>query len=290
MTTLPATALTVVLAPRTEHPTVEGLLSDLDNLAGQQVVLLRIAQLSDDEDCSLSALSDVCAADPPYAARLLSLANSAYYGRRGVVTSLTGGISVIGREAVRCLALTTALGLNGTKSSVPADFWSRAALTASASQLVAREIQAPSGDAFCGGLLADVGQALLLTAAPEAYTQLMGMRCGPDLLDAELEQWGVGHAQLGAVAMSRVGLPDVLCQAIGGHHSAGLDGGTPSLTARAVHAGKVLAHAADAGELGEDELADLIVITDGALGPADASRLMLQAAAGAAALAVALSA
>jgi len=293
MTTSPTTTLGVPDLRATDagerHALVAGLLEDLDALPGQQAVLLRIAQLSDDEDCSLSALADVCAADPPYAARLLSLANSSYYGRRGAVTSLSGGINVIGREAVRCLALTTALGMTGAKSTVPAQFWSRAALTASASQLVARSLGAPAGDAFCGGLLADVGQALLLTAAPDSYPALMTQRCGADLLAVELEAYGIGHAELGALAMSRVGLPDVLCEAIGGHHTAGLDG-EPVLgaLARSVHAGSILAHAVDAGELDEAALGELVVITDGALTGADGSRILLQSAAAAAALAVAL--
>lgn len=293
MTTSPTDTIGVP-APRTtrdaeRHPLVAGLLDDLDALPGQQAVLLRIAQLSDDEDCSLSALADVCAADPPYAARLLSLANSSYYGRRGVVTSLSGGINVIGREAVRCLALTTALGMNGARSTVPAAFWSRAALTASASQLVARALGAPAGDAFCGGLLADVGQALLLTAAGDSYPALMAQRCGPELLALEHEAYGIGHAELGALAMSRVGLPDVLCEAIGAHHTAGLeDASGVSALARSVHAGSILAHAVDAGELAGPALAELVLITDGSLSEADGSRILLESAAAAAALAVAL--
>lgn len=267
---------------------VDDVLRSLDALPGQQAVLLAVASLCDDEDASLGALAQGCAGDPPFAARLLSLANSAYYGRRVQATSLDAAISTIGREALRSLALTTALGLTGGTGSLPPGFWAHASQVAAASSQVAVALGARPGDAFCAGLLSDVGQALLLRAAPEHYATMLPLPCGPERLAAEVAWCGRGHAEIGAQAMAAMGLPAMLCEAIAGHHSAGLEADASPL-ARAVHAGGLLARAVETGELTDVAQAELALVSGGALTPVDASRVLLASAAAAAALAMALS-
>jgi len=289
MTTQPAAAPTTPPQEGAGLVVVDDVLRSLDALPGQQAVLLAVASLCDDEDASLGALAQGCAGDPPFAARLLSLANSAYYGRRVQATSLDAAISTIGREALRSLALTTALGLTGGTGSLPPGFWAHASQVAAASSQVALALGARPGDAFCAGLLSDVGQALLLRAAPEHYATMLHLPCGPARLAAEVAWCGRGHAQIGAQAMAAMGLPALLCDAIAGHHSAGLpedpDAGP---LARAVHAGGLLARAVESGELTEEAQAELALVSGGALTPVDASRVLLASAAAAAALAMAL--
>lgn len=269
------------------HLLVEELLDGLEALPGQRAVLMRVVAMCADDESSLRDLADACSAEPPFAARILTMANSAFYARNSPANSLDVGITTIGRQTLRSLALTSALGMTGN-SHLPPGFWGFAAQVATASAEAAALFGARSGDAFCGGLLADVGEALLLRAAPKAYIPFLSMSCGPGRLAAESEWCGIGHAELGAEAMSRVKLPAELCQAIREHHSAGVDGQECSPLARAVHTGSLLAHAAENEELSEEEQARLDVVSEGRLTAEAVERLLLNSAAATAALAAAV--
>lgn len=198
---------------------VERLLHDVDRLPGRQPVLLRVAQLVDDPDSSTRDLAELCGADPAFTARLLRLANSAYYGRAGSVTSLVPALGVVGRTTLRTTALAMALGLSGEHGRLPDGFWARAGMVAASAQLAARDLGAPPGDALCAGLLCDLGQALLSRAAPAAYGALLARAADDDaLVEAERAWCGLSHAELAGQVLRASGVPAGLCTAIEQHH------------------------------------------------------------------------
>lgn len=257
---------------------VDRLLHDVDHLPGRQPVLLRLAQRVDDPDSTTADLVELCAADPAFSARLLRLANSAYYGRGGTVTALGPAIRVLGRTTLRTTALAMALGLGGEHGGLPEGFAGQAGLLAASAQLVARDVGASPGDALCAGLLCDLGSALLHRAAPAAYGVLLREAPGDLLPDAERAWCGTSHAELGAQVLRLSGVPEAVCAAIAQHHDPLPDAGPLAV---AVRAGVLVAH--------DDHTDALSAVTGGRLGPQDGPRLALAAAAGAAVLAALLS-
>ena len=253
---------------------VDRLLHDVDHLPGRQPVLLRLAQVVDDPDSSTRDLADLCAADPAFAARVLRLANSAFYGQRGTVTALGPAVNVLGRTTLRTTALVMALGLGGEHGALPDGFAGRAGLLAAGAQLVAPEVGASRGDALCAGLLCDLGSALLHRAAPAAYGALLRGAPGDLLVEAERAWCGTSHAELGAQVLRVSGVPEPLCRAIAQHHDPLPDAGPLAV---AVRVGVLVA--------GEELTADALpALTSGRLSAQDGPRLALGAAAGAAAL------
>lgn len=257
-------------------PVVAQLLHDVDRLPGRSPALLRLAQLADDPDSSAAALVDLCASDPAFTGRLLRLANSAHYGQRGGVTTLAAAVRLVGRTTLRTTALAMALGLGGEHGGLPDGFAARAALLAAAAQQVAPEVGATAGDALCAGLLADLGQALLFRAAPAAYGALLLETPVAQLCEAERAWCGTDHAELGAQVLRASGVPEVLCTAIAAHHVP-----EPGAAPLGVALGAAVLLVAD----DEEALSGLGPLTGGRLTAADAPRLVLAAAAGAAALA-----
>ena len=77
-------------------------------------------------------------------------------------------------------------------SAVPDGYWRRAACTAVAASLIARVVGAQQPEAFCAGLLADFGGALLHQADPAAHTEAMelAMAGTTDLVEAERTRFG----------------------------------------------------------------------------------------------------
>jgi HD-like signal output (HDOD) protein len=263
-------------------PDVAALVADLHQLPAQRPALLRLIQIADDPDCSASRLGDVAAMDPAFAARLLQLANSAYYGLSGRVTAIGPAVAVLGAETVRGLAVTMALGLAGEHGPLPTGFWERAATTAAGSRLLAPRVGADTGDAFCVGLLREVGQALLFRAAPQSYGWLLELD-ETALAQAEHEWWGTTNGELAAVALRSTGLPETLCDAISSHQRDDTAARSTAL-ARALRAGVVLSRAVASGEVGQTTVQDLVQVVGGQLEVAAVRDLALRTAAQAAAL------
>ena len=275
-----------VPAPRLDVP---GLLADVHRLPGARPTLLRVVQLADSPDCSVRSLAEAAAVDPAFTARLLQLANSAYYGRPGRVTAIGPAVGVLGTETLRGLAVTMALGLSGEHGPMPAGFADRAAATAAGSRLVAPMTGADPGDAFCVGLLREVGQALLFRAAPQSYPALLASCDEAGLADAERTWCGTTSGEVAAQALAGAGLPDSVCRTIA---EAQVDDEQRRLPAtplgRALRGGVVLARAVATGEVGDATTAELVALTDGELDQRGAGVLVLRAASQAAGLSAAL--
>ena len=73
---------------------------------------------------------------------------------------------------------------------------------------------------FVAGLLHDVGSLVLYYEAPEACAEHLLVAAGDEevMFQAEWEQFGFSHADLGRHLAEDWHLPEVLCEAIGCHH------------------------------------------------------------------------
>ena len=266
-------------------PDVAALVGDLRHLPGQRPALLRVIQLSDDPDCSVRGLAEAAALDPAFTARLLQLANSAYYGRRGQVSAIGPAVAVLGADTVRGLAVTMALGLSGEHGALPDGFAVRSATAAAATRLLAPRVGADAGDAFCVGLLHEVG-AVLLFRATAGYAPLLALD-EAERAQAERAWCGMTSHRLAAEVLGTVGLPVSLCSAIAAYPEQ--DGSALGLPlARALRAGVVLARAVAAGEVDEETRQRLADVVGPGLDVAAVRELALRAAAQAAALSASL--
>lgn len=200
---------------------VEELLARLDTLPSSEPALARVLQLVNDDNCSARRLGDAVSFDPALTIRLLRLANSAYYGLSGRIATAPRAVTVVGFTTVAALAAAAASGMDAP-SVVPEGYWRRAACTAVAASLIAAVVGAEQPEAFCAGLLADFGGALLHQADPNAFTQAVEAATvdGADLVEAERARFGWAHDELAAKVLSIWRFPASLCTAVGAHHRA----------------------------------------------------------------------
>jgi HD-like signal output (HDOD) protein len=200
---------------------VEEMLARLDSLPSNEPTLARVLQLVNDDNCSARTLGETVAMDPVLTIRLLRLANSAYYGLSGRIATAPRAVTVVGFTTVAAIAVAAAAGMDAP-SAVPEGYWRRAACTAVAASLIARVVGAEQPEAFCAGLLADFGGALLHQADPAAHTEAVELAItGPtDLVEAERTRFGWAHDELAAHVLSLWKFPASLCAAVGAHHRA----------------------------------------------------------------------
>lgn len=183
---------------------IDALLESLDQLASQRPVAARIVATSNNESSDATELAAVLGADVALAAKVMRLANSAYFGLSGKVTSLQFAVTVVGFNTVRSIATVALSGIDGAKD-LPDGFWDTSVHLAAASGALGPQFQTRTADAMCLGLLAQLGAALLHEADPDGYalvittTELGAVRfaaesfrygiCAPQLTAEALHQW-----------------------------------------------------------------------------------------------------
>jgi HD-like signal output (HDOD) protein len=202
--TLAAPAPTLALAPLFD---IERVLASIDTMAAQRPVAAHLVSLANSEEVSAKELSRVLASDVALAGRVLKLANSAFYGMRGRVTSLQFAVTVVGFGTVRTMA-TVALTDLDDEARLPEDFWQvSTAVALAASALAPRFAERPQ-DALCLGLLAQLGVALLHHHDPAGYADLWQReRSFAGRRAAEVQRYGISALRLTSVALEQWSFP-----------------------------------------------------------------------------------
>jgi len=200
----PSPATSLVVAPLFD---LERVLASIDTMAAQRPVAAQIVSIANGDSASAAELSRILASDVALAGRVMKLANSAFYGMRGRVTSLQFAVTVIGFATVRTMA-TVALTDLDDESRLPADFWEMStSLALAASTLAPRFAERPQ-DALCLGLLAQMGVALLHHNDPDGYVELEAdERSFDGRRAAEVQRYGISALRLTSVALEQWGFP-----------------------------------------------------------------------------------
>jgi HD-like signal output (HDOD) protein len=203
------------------------------------------------------------------ATKVLQLANSAFIGVRGQVSSLLQAVALIGTEAIRTLALSvhvfSRLEANSAHASYITELWEHSVKVASLARQIAcsedqeRQIVEQS---FTAGLLHDVGKAVLLAEMPHEYRQILNHPdCNSESLVAiETELLGCSHAQVGAYLMSIWGLPAPLVHAVALHHQPMDDAQTLFSSLAAVHCADAIVAQNESSSLNRDIELDMAYI------------------------------
>jgi HD-like signal output (HDOD) protein len=211
------------------------------------------------------------------------MANSPYYGLSGRVSNATTAVTVLGFTTVGSLAAAAVARLND-RSQLPEGFWDQAMRVAVAAGLVARSFSVQPADAFCAGVLMDVGSALLFQADPKGYDAVAAVpHRGTAVLEVEQQRYGMTHADVAQRILGAWRFPHPMCGAIGRHHDH-LASGCDALS-------RVLALAqllADTSAIGALDDAEVSMLSDGRMTASYAATLLPRIEAEAVALAEAM--
>lgn len=180
---------------------------------------LRIINVVNDPDISVEALVDVLSTSPSLVARLLSLANSAFFAQPTEITDLKRAIiQVLGVNLVKSLSLSIALNAQLDVAQCPAfsaeQHWTEAIHLAILMQKVIRKVPNAPCDpttAYTTGLLNNIGRLVAVFLFPDKMQELYTRCIETDLpIDAEINrEFGCFHHQLGYIVFKKWGLPVV---------------------------------------------------------------------------------
>ncbi|MBI5938514.1 MAG: HDOD domain-containing protein [Betaproteobacteria bacterium] len=199
----------------------------LDKL-GQLPVLSSVAQTVirslDDPDIDATTLGQQISRDQVLSARLLRIANSAFYGLSRQVATPHDAMMVMGLSQVRSLVLAASLAhalLHQHRHGLDRKLhWQRSFRVASIAQTLARHSRCSADTAFTAGMLHNLGELVLDTCLPEAYAAVRdeALASGLSLAEAERNAFGFDHAEVGAEVARRWKLPTVIEHAIRHYH------------------------------------------------------------------------
>lgn len=199
----------------------------LQRLPVMSATVTKVLELTQRDNVDTGLVALTVARDPGLAARLLRLANSPFFGVSGQIGSVKQACVVLGLHTVRNLVAAAGVSacFQATKGGVldRRRLWRHAMENAIAAQLLARRCGHDSETAFTAGLLHDLGKLVMDACFADALRRLQGdqdlHRC--DSVAAEIAVFGMDHGQLGAMVAKRWGLPELIQQAIAGHHEVG---------------------------------------------------------------------
>jgi HD-like signal output (HDOD) protein len=134
----------------------------------------RILIVCEDRGASQGALAEVLGEAPTIAARILGLANSAFFGQQGGVHSLTHAIAVLGTVTVRSVAaglvFAGAFDTRQCHGFDAARYWQSAEMTALLARhlvpRIAAGVRPPADSVYLAGLLHNIGLLALVHLYP----------------------------------------------------------------------------------------------------------------------------
>jgi HD-like signal output (HDOD) protein len=198
--------------------------TDLPTIPAAAIKVMRETQSS---SSSAASVAKIIVTDQALSARVLRLANSAYYGLSRRIVDLPEAVVVLGMKSVKNLALVA-----GTYPWMqrpvtgyclgPAEMWRHAFGTAVASQIIARVSGKASEDvSFTAGLLHDLGKVALSVWIENKMGAIL-LYAGREEIsfdEAERRVLGYDHCQVGYHLATNWNLPEELCEAALHHHT-----------------------------------------------------------------------
>ena len=211
-------------------------LNEVESLGARREVASAVLQLINDEDAGALEVANVASSDPLLSAKIMRMANSAYYGLSGKVNELHFAVSVLGFLTVRSLAVASLLN-NLTPLSKEA--WKRYAVMASLSSGLAVYFAVDPAVAFCSGIMLDLGELVLAHHDPRGYRLLhkelasLPLYLRDDMArERERSIYGLDHTEIAASLLRSWNFPQDIVDAVESHHDSVQEGSSLSQVLR----------------------------------------------------------
>ncbi len=208
---------------------------------------LEVSRAIADPGTSPDLVAAVIERDPAMTAKVLQLANSAFFGTNRTVNRVRDAVVYLGSDMIKALAVAAGTVAKLAPTDVPGFSIERFQCHASLVARIAAEIL-PKGvaqqDAITAGLLHDIGQLVLIADDPPHWQLLTAeaQRRRVPLYEVERDLEGITHAATGGYLLSLWGLPDGVVEAVAHHHDPLADRGAALDAVAAVHIADALAH------------------------------------------------
>jgi HD-like signal output (HDOD) protein len=214
------------------NESLRDLIKNIKNLPTIPVIAQEVLNLLNDEMLSLEKLESIVERDPAISAKVLSVANSAFFGFQVTTNALGSAMMRIGFNIVKNITLAISLMtmLDDGKRGKAFDYkriFNHSVSVGFTARLLSKNLKLQLGDdPLMIGMLHDLGYLVLNRYFPEKYEEvLIAFEQEKSLLDAERKVLDFTHADIGMWFAEEWKLPDVVQDVNLFHH-------TPSIAKR----------------------------------------------------------
>jgi HD-like signal output (HDOD) protein len=184
-------------------------------------VYFRVSELLRERSTTAHDLAAAISADPALTARLLKIANSAWYGQSGRVATVQRAVMLVGTRRIYDLVLATAIatafaGREFGELDVRT-FWNHSCYSAAAGRMLAGLCNVLDVERlFVAGLLRDIGHMVLYQAEPELALKARKRAAAGHgaLAEAERRLLGIDFAAAGGDLLDAWRVPAALQRAV----------------------------------------------------------------------------
>lgn len=205
----------------------EQLVEKIDDLPTIPVVATQVLQLLDQPDVQVEEVADLMLTDQVMTARVMKMLNSPVYKPSHEITSLKRALVYLGLRHIREVALTTSFISAFETDSGAFDvsaFWEHSFGVGMVSKAIAAKIGYPDLEkAYISGIIHDLGVVFLSNFKREEFLKVLENIKGRPvkLADAEIEQFGTSHCEIGLSMAHKWNFPEAYCEVIAYHHTPG---------------------------------------------------------------------
>ena len=236
---------------------VVGTVGELPSLSSTYSCLMQTVK---DPNASINQVADIVEKDIAMSAKVLQLANSAFFGLSQRVTNVMNATQYLGMVTIKNLALVSeAFRVFEPDSRIPQSVYESMQRHAHQTAVIVGLLPIDRGlrdVTVVAALLHDIGRLFLASAMPDEFcsTLLLARERGCRPFEAEEELLGTSHAEIGAYLLGLWGIPNLAVEAIAHHHHptriphSGLD------STVAVYVADLLAHGLEDHPQGSTEL------------------------------------
>lgn len=201
------------------------LIQDVSKLVSLPDVYYRLESLIEQPDSSISDFAKLLSTEPDLCARLLSLANSAFYSFPASIESIEKAVQIIGIRQIRELVLATSV--IKTFSQVPLGmvnmqmFWEHSVSVGVFAKSIAQYCKLSQAERYyVSGLLHDLGRLIFYIKLPGVMHDLLIQREAQEefLHVLEWNALGYTHAEAGGRLLQSWRVPDSIYEPVLFHH------------------------------------------------------------------------
>lgn len=209
---------------------------ELDHFPPLPEVAWKVLELTSDLYLGVDRLAEVISRDQTLTARILRIANSAFFQRLCEIKTVKHASTVLGNRKIRGIVIAASLGGILYRSPQGRRLWQHAlGVGLAARELAARlSTTVDAEEAFVAGLLHDIGKGLFDYQHPELFVQAASLASADtDLstIDAERQILGIDHVEVGEQVAEAWNLPESIANAIRFHHDPSASNTHPQLCA-----------------------------------------------------------
>ncbi len=204
---------------------MESLVKDVNQLVSLPDVYYRLESAIADPSSSTDRIARLLQSDADLCARLLRIANSAFYSFPTAIDSIDRAVTTLGLRQIRELILVTAVvkAFSGIPERIVnmSRFWEHSIAVGILSRNLAQHLRLPQADSiYIPGLLHDIGHLAMYLKLPELMHDLLLQTThqGKDLHQLEYDCLGYTHAEIGGQLLENWNLPASIYQPVREHH------------------------------------------------------------------------